>query len=811
MINAQTDKLGLTAAEAKKRLLKYGYNETVTPKRFASVLALVSRFKNPLVIILVLAAVLSGFLGDKTSALIIIAIVLISTLLDFINTYKSDKAAEALKSRVRVAAAVYRSGKLVEVPVRTLVVGDVVQLRAGDIIPGDGKVLEGEHFFVNESALTGESFPKSKGVDSELYMGSSTVSGVAHMLVTATGRQTKFSTIAAAVTEKQAPTEFDREIKDFSLLIIRITFGLVLFVFLVNALLKHNLLDSLLFSLALAVGLTPELLPMIITLNLTKGSLAMAKRGVIVKKLTAIENFGSMDVLCTDKTGTLTEDHIEVVRYVDPFGKESEAVLQHAYVGSAFESGFKSPLDAAIMAFRHIKIDDFHKVSEVPFDFERKRSSVVVKSGGEQLLVVRGAPEEVLRVCQHYGEDSRPLDEATRRKILKEFQSLSQEGFRVLGVARKNVGLIKRHDIEDEADLTMLGFVAFLDPAKKTVAATIKHMHENGIEIKILTGDNDLVTQKIASDIHLNVKGVLTGVDVEAMSDEELLGKLEHTTIFARVNPAQKLRIIKLLQRAGHVVGYMGDGINDAPSLKAADTSISVNNAVDIAKDTADFILMHKSLADLIEGVKEGRKTFANTLKYLKMALSSNFGNMFSMAGASLLLPFLPMLAPQILLNNLLYDTSQLTIPLDNVDEEEIKEPHVLRMTALKKFMWVFGPLSSLFDFATFFVLYGVLHLTVGQFQAGWFIESIATQVLVIYVLRTKKIPIVQSRPNVFVAATTLAAVAIACLAVFTGLAQYLKFGAPPVAASMAIAVIVTAYLLAVQLIKRRFYRWANL
>lgn len=808
-----TEKLGLTNAQARRRLFKYGYNEVVESKRFASVLALLSRFKNPLVIILLLAAVLSGALGDRTSAIIIVSIVLFSTLLDFINTYKSDKAAEALKSRVRVETAVYRGGKLVELPVRCLVPGDVVQLQAGDVIPGDGKVLSSEHYFVNESALDGESFPKAKGPDAPLYMGSSTVSGMATMVVTATGRSTKFSKIAASLAGSEPATEFDREIKDFSLLIIRITFGLVLVVFLINTLLKHDIFDSLLFSLALAVGLTPELLPMIITLNLTKGSLAMAKRGVIVKKLTAIENFGSMDVLCTDKTGTLTEDRIEVIKYVDGFGVESTNVLMHAYLGSYFESGFKSPLDDAIKAYRHMSVQEYDKLSEIPFDFERRRSSVAVKHERGTQLITRGAPEEVLKVCTQYEHDEKTeeITAETRSKILDEFKSLSQDGFRVLGVAVKKIDRETPHEISDEDEMTLLGFVAFIDPAKKTVAATLKHMHDNGIEIKILTGDNDLVTQKIAGDINLHVKGVLTGAEIENMSDEKLSQRLDTTTIFARVNPEQKLRIIRLLQKAGHVVGYMGDGINDAPSLRAADTSISVNNAVDIAKDTADFILMHKSLADLIEGVIEGRRTFANTLKYLKMALSSNFGNMFSMAGASLLLPFLPMLAPQILLNNLLYDTSQLTIPLDNVDTEELQRPHVLSITALKKFMWVFGPLSSLFDFATFFALFGLLHLTVGQFQAGWFIESIATQVLVIWVLRTRRIPLLQSRPNAFVALTTLAAVGVACLVVASGLARYFKFAALTYQASLAIAGIVLVYLLAVQLFKTTFYRWINL
>lgn len=805
-----TKKLGLSAVEAHRRLLRNGYNEVVSPKRFASVVALLSRFKNPLVIILILAASLSGFLGDRTSAAIIIVIVLISTLLDFVNTYKSDKAAEALKSRVRVNAAVYRSGQLIEEPVRNLVVGDVVQLQIGDIVPADGKVLSGEHFYVNESVLNGESFPKSKEAEAELYMGSSTVSGSANMLVTATGHNTKYSHIAASISERELPTEFDREIKDFSLLVIRLTFTLVIFVFLANSLLKHNLLDSLLFSVALAVGLTPELLPMIITLNLTKGSLAMAKRGVIVKKLSAIENFGSMDVLCTDKTGTLTEDRIELVKYVDAFGKESDTVLLHAYIGSKFEVGFNSPLDAAIKSYRKLDIDHFQRVSEIPFDFERRRSSVIVKEHSERKLITRGAPEEVLKVCDFF-DDNEPITDHARKKILAEFHGLSQDGFRVLAVAVKSLERRKHYDITDESEMTLIGFIAFLDPAKKTVAATLRHMRENGIEIKVLTGDNDLVTEKIARDIHLNVKGVLTGTQIEAMHDAELAEAVETTTIFARVNPEQKMRLIRILQHNGHVVGYMGDGINDAPALKAADTGISVNNAVDIAKDTADLILMHKSLADLIAGVIEGRKTFANTLKYLKMALSSNFGNMFSMAGASVLLPFLPMLAPQILLNNLLYDASQLTIPLDNVDIEEIKRPRTLKIGALKKFMWVFGPLSSVFDFATFFTLYWVFHLSVGQFQAGWFVESIATQVLVIFVLRTRKLPFVQSRPNRYVALTAILAVLAACFVAYDGIATYFKFQAVPILPSIAIACLVGMYLLLVQLIKGRFYRWADL
>lgn len=811
MDSDKTNITGLETAEANRRLRRDGYNEVVRQKRFAGVLALAARFKNPLIIILALAAILAGFLGDRTSAVIILVIIAISTLLDFVNTYKSDKAAEALKSRVRVSAAVLRSGQLAEIPVRNLVVGDVVLLRAGDIVPADGTVASAEHFYINESVLNGESFPKPKQAGEELFMGSSTVSGSAYMTVMATGLNTKFSHIAASITGHDAPTEFDREIKDFSLLIIRITFGLVLFVFLVNSLLKHNLLDSLLFSVALAVGLTPELLPMIITLNLTKGSLAMARRGVIVKKLSAIENFGSMDILCTDKTGTLTEDRIELVKYVDGYGHESEAVLCSAYVASEFESGFKSPLDDAIKAYRKIPMGTYHKVAEVPFDFKRRRSSVAVRHDGRVELITKGAPEEVIKICSMEGSCGHAITERVREEILGQYQQLSRDGFRVLAVATRHLKAQAGYEVKDEADMTFTGFVAFLDPAKKTVAATLQHMHANGIEVKILTGDNDLVTQKIARDIGLPVQGVLTGVQIARMSVTELAHKVEATTIFARVDPEQKMRIIEMLQSNGHVVGYMGDGINDAPSLKAADTGISVNNAVDIAKDTADLILMHKSLADLIEGVLEGRRTFTNTLKYLKMALSSNFGNMFSMAGASVLLPFLPMLAPQILLNNLISDGAQITLPLDAVDEEEVRRPRALKIKALKQFMWVFGPLSSLFDFITFFTLYVAFGFSGSRFQTGWFIESMATQLLVVYVLRTRRLPFVRSSPSWYVLCTTLAGVGAACLVALSAFGRFFHFTPLPTLSLVAIACIVAAYLLLVQVLKTWFYARVDL
>ncbi len=712
---------GLTTKEATKRLKQYGPNVLAETKRRPAVLAFLSRFTNPLVIILMLAATLSAFLGDRISFVIIMAIVLVSTVLDFVNSYRSERAAEALKDRVRVEAECLRDGKWLSLPLRDLVPGDVVKLVAGKLIPADGEVLEGKDLYANEAALTGESFPQGKPPAAPVYLGSSITSGAGTMVVGRTGKSTKFSHIAHALSGRDQPTEFDREIKDFSLLIIKITTFLVIFIFAASLILRPGqFLEALLFSVALAVGLTPELLPLIITLNLTKGSLAMARHGVIVKKLSSIQNLGSMDVLCTDKTGTLTEDHIALVRHVDGFGAESEKVLLYGYLASVFTTGFENPLDAAVRKFKSVDIKGYHKLDEIPYDFERKRESVVVSHHQGRLLISKGAPEEIMRLSHKY-IDGRPFD-AVRGEVEAQYEALSSEGFRVLGVAIHHVAPEGRYEPNIEHDLTFVGFMAFLDPAKQSVKPTLDLLREYGVAVKIVTGDNALVTRKIAQDIGLEVTGLLTGDDIERMSGPKLSEAVETTTIFARVNPEQKLRIIETLRARGHVVGYLGDGINDAPSLKAADIGISVNNAVDVAKATADLILLHKNLESLTAGVIEGRRTYANTLKYLMMSLGSNFGNMFSMAGGSLFLPFLPMQATQILLTNLLYDTSQFALPLDGVDPEGLHRPRTLKIADLKKAMWVFGPLSSIFDFATFGVLLLVFHFGAASFQSGWFL-----------------------------------------------------------------------------------------
>ena len=797
---------GLSHREARERLKLYGSNEIIQSKKLSVAANFFLKFKNPLIIILIIAALISGFLGNRIDPFIIIAMVILSVAIDFINTYKSQRAAEALRDRVKITATVVRDGSIQEIPLSLIVPGDVAILSPGDVIPADGTILQAKDFFVNESSLTGESFPAEKETSSGVYMGSSVVTGTGLMTVLATGRKTKFSSIAESLTRKEEPTEFDRGIKDFSVLIMKVILILVIFVFFVNAFTKHQLLESFLFAIALAVGLTPELLPMIIALNLSRGSLVMSKRGVIVKKLSAIQSFGSMDILCTDKTGTLTEDRIVLIKCVDGFGAESDKVFLYSYVNSFYQSGFLNPLDTAVVDFKKLHTKEYKKIDETPFDYIRKRNTVVVDDPEGRLLVTKGAPEELLHDCSFYGDNAAAFTEEARKRIDEEYQALSKEGFRVLAVGIKKIHEMKEvYGKNEEHDMVFLGFIAFLDPAKKTVAETLDKLEEYGIEIKIITGDNDLVSQKIARDINLSVKGILTGKEIEALSDDALRVRAEETTIFARVSPDQKTRIIRLLQKNKHVVGYMGDGINDAPALKAADVGISVNNAVDVAKESADIILIYKSLKDLVDGVIEGRKTFSNTMKYLMMSLSSNFGNMFSMAGASLFIPFLPMLPTQILLNNLIYDSSQLALSMDNVDSADIKKPRKLDIRFIKKFMMIFGPLSSIFDIITFLVLLLVFHFVESDFQTGWFLESLATQTLVIYMIRSR-FSLLKSKPSMVLVISTLIAVGIGWVIAQSPLGTIFNFQPLPLLALLTIGAIVAAYLAAVYFAKQWFY-----
>lgn len=804
---------GLSSKEVKKLQQQYGPNSLHDEnKNSKTLLALLARFKNPLVIILLLAATLSLFFGDKTSFFIVIAIVVLSVGLDFFNTFQSGRAAEALKDKIRVKSRVIRDGMEHLVAVSELVPGDIVILSAGKVVPADGIIIDGKDISTNEASLTGESFPQAKPVGAEVYMGSGVVSGSGVMQITQIGRLTKFAHIVEALQSSHRLTEFEKEIKDFSVLIIKITFFLVLFVLLVNVLFRRDLLESILFSLALAVGLTPELLPLIITLNLTKGSLKMAKEGVIVKQLSAIQNFGSMDVLCTDKTGTLTENKIELVKYVDGNNNDSGEVLHLGYLASAFSTSFSNPLDAAVKAHEGVDITMYQKVDEIPFDFERKREAVVVHHthNKQRFLIVEGAPEEILKISTSYGPEKIHLDSHLLAVIQTTYDNLSRDGFRVLAVASKEIEAEKRYEPSDEEGMAFYGFLAFLDPAKVSVSGTLARMRTMGIATKVITGDNAYVTEKIARDIGLSVDGILSGDELDKLSNIEFGLAVEKTTIFARVNPEQKVKIIQALQANGHVVGYMGDGINDAPSLRTADVSVSVNNGVDVAKDAADFILLRKNLHELINGVVEGRKTFANTMKYLRMSLSSNFGNMFSMAGASLFLPFLPMLATQILLNNLLYDTSQFAIPLDNVDDTEIQKPHTLSIHDIKRFMWSYGLLSSVFDFVTFGVLLFIFKADQSVFQVGWFIESILTQIFIIYIIRTRLVPFKESRPSSALVIGTLSIAIVALVIVLSPLRLIFHFGYLSLAQVAILVGVVTVYLLFAEIIKKKFYGSQN-
>jgi len=797
---------GLTTDQAASQRARFGLNRVDYSKSPSALRTFLLNFANPLILLLIATAFVSSYFGDYRSALTIGVMIMLSAVLDFVNTYRANKAAVRLKDTIKLTARVQRDGTWQDLAISSIVPDDLIELKAGDIVPADGQIVGASHCYFNEAALTGESFPSAKAVGGEIYMGASVVSGEAQFKVTRTGRQTKFSHIVSALSKTDAPTEFDREIKDFSVLIIKVTFVLVSFVFIVNSVLRQDWLGSLMFAVALAVGMTPEMLPMIIALNLSRGSLEMAKRGVIVKRLSSIQNFGSMDVLCTDKTGTLTEGKITLIKYFDATGAPDETIFRYAYINSRLNGGFTTPLDEAIKAYKDVDITKIKKIDELPFDFERKRESIAVVDGDRQLLITLGAPEVIFAICHNYSKTKKPLTDQVTTAVQEQYRQLSQDGYRVLALAIKDFNRSGAIAAADEADLTLLGLMAFLDPPKTAVAETLDKMRGYQIEIKILTGDNELVTQKIAAELNLPIKGVVLGSELAHLSAAEMMAKVQAATIFARVDPEQKLAILKALQASGHVVGYIGDGINDAPTLKAADVGISVNNAVDVAKESADMIMVKKSLTDLIEAVIEGRRTFANTYKYLRMALSSNFGNMFSMAGASLFLPFLPMLPAQILFNNLLYDTSQFALPLDHVDDEELTKPRRLNLKEIKHYMLVFGPISSVFDFLTFAVLLLVFHFGAAAFQTGWFMESLATQVFVIFVIRTNRRPFWKSRPGVGLVVGTSAAVAVGWLVALSPWRGYFGFADYGLPAVLMIALIVAVYLLAVEAAKH-FYR----
>ncbi|MCC6942038.1 MAG: magnesium-translocating P-type ATPase [Novosphingobium sp.] len=825
---------GLSGVEAATRLARFGPNLFRERQKKSLLRQYLARFKNPLVLILLAASAVSAFTGELANFLIISCIVLLSVTLDFVQEYRANAAAEKLRQSVSVRVNVLRDGQPLEIAVTEVVPGDIALLAAGDLIPADGRVLEARDFFVKQTLLTGESYPVEKrpGVlaatatdlqeaTNAVFMGTSVISGSARMRLVKTGADTAIGAIAESISRPTEPTSFELGTRHFGMLIMRLTVLMVMFVLLVNAYFHKPWLESFLFAVALAVGLTPELLPMVISVTLSRGALRMARQHMIVKRLSAIQDLGSMDVLCTDKTGTLTEAKIRLERHVDAQGLPSQRVLELAYFNSFFETGLKSPLDDAILAHQHIEIGAWKKIDEVPFDFERRRVSVLIDNGETRWLVVKGAPDEIVGLCTHHeAQDThpgagpgaiiqQPLDDAALVNIRSQHHALEEGGFRTLGIAWREVPRDHPHAVvSDETELVLAGFAAFLDPPKTSAAPALAALKKTGIAIKIVTGDSDLVTRHICAELKIPVTGLLTGKEIAQMDDHALQARVEVVNLFCRVNPAQKERVIRALRARGHVVGYLGDGINDAPSLHAADVGLSVDSAVDVAKEAADMILLQQDLHVLHAGVLEGRRTFGNIMKYIMMGTSSNFGNMFSMAGASLFLPFLPMLPTQILLNNILYDLSEIPIPLDKVDTSETHTPRVLDMNFVRNFMLVIGPISSLFDFLTFYIMLVVFQANEKLFQTGWFVESLCTQVLVIFIIRTRKNPL-RSHPHPLLTAASLAVVATAVLLPFTPVGTYFGFVPPPAKFYFILGAMVLVYLCIVELAKQGFYRWA--
>ena len=814
---------GLTTEEARRRLRLYGPNTFVHESRFAALLSFFGFFRNPLVVILVIASGVSLALGEHVGGLIILAIVLFSVILNFLMEFQARHAVEDIQKQIALTAAVVRDGREQELPTAELVPGDVVRLNAGDLVPADGRLLEVKDLHVRESVLTGESLPVEKTVadlpkekhsvadaSNSVFLGTAVQTGIGTAVIVCTGKDTACGEIANRLAMRPPETEFGRGIRHFGMMLTWVTMLLVLFVLLVNIVFHRPVLESFLFSVALAVGMTPEMMPMIITVTLAQGAKRMTKKKVLVKQLSAIEDFGSVDILCTDKTGTLTEGEIVLDRHVDFQGKDNDNVLQLIYLNSHFEAGIKSPLDDAILKHEAPSITGYDKVDEIPFDFNRKRLSVVVRYADEDLLITKGEAESVFATCETVIVDgvAQPFDEKRRAEAEDTLKKLSADGFRVLGVATLKVQKQDAYTVAAEHAMALVGFAAFLDPPKEGVLAVLQALKQNGISVVVMTGDNQYVTQKIAHDVGLDAERILVGNEVDKMDDAAVAHQAENGAIFARVSPEQKNRVILALKARGHVVGYMGDGINDAPSLHTADVGISVMNGVNVAKDAAKIILLEKDLAVINEGVLEGRRSFANIMKYIIMGTSSNFGNMFSMAAASLFLPFLPMLPSQILLNNFLYDVSQVSIPTDNVDPAMVQKPKRWQIGFIRQFMAIIGPISSIYDFLTFGVLLWAFHASTNEslFHTGWFVESLATQTLVVFVIRTAANPL-KSRPSRPLLISVLAIVTVATVLPYTPLGTLLRFTPLPLSLLATIAFLALTYLFVVQAVKTWFYR----
>lgn len=826
-----TTPIGISSQEARKRLKEYGTNQVVQKKIVPWELQLLKTFNSPFNYLLLLLGGVSFFSGNRASAILIAIMVLLSVLLRFFQEYRSSKAAEKLRAIVTNQVSVYRDGKLANIKIEYLVPGDVIQLSAGDIIPADIRLIESRNLHIDQSSLTGESFPVEKRVEldfSEIketielsnlcFMGTSVLSGIGKAVVLSTGNQTRFGNVAAKILEQEVPTTFEKGMTALSWLLIRFILSMVVIILLINGFGKGDWLMAFLFALSVGVGLTPEMLPMIITANLSRGAMALSNKKVIVKRLSSIQTLGGIDILCTDKTGTLTQNKIILYRHLDLHGNESLEVLKYAYLNSHFQTGLKNLLDEAIL--KHAEQDDslkvekaYQKVDEIPFDFERRRLSVILGKNNVHTLICKGAVEEILAVCGRIYDKGQTylMTAEIKNKVTREAYGLNQEGFRVVAIAFKETSTSQAHySIADEVDLALLGYIAFLDPPKETTSEAIASLESLGVSLKVLTGDNELVTQKICHTVELSVQDILLGTDIEKLSDVELVEKAEKTTIFAKLNPEHKQRIIKAL-RQNHVVGFLGDGINDSPALKSADIGLSVDNAVDIAKESADMILLEQNLLVLRDGVLEGRKVYGNVIKYIRMTTSSNFGNVLSMVGASFLLPFLPLKPTHILIQNLLYDFSQTAIPFDTVDDEFLAKPRQWEVVNIERFMLYFGPVSSIFDYVLFAIMWFVFDANSvakqSLFQAGWFIEGLLSQTLIVYMIRTSRIPFLQSWPSPQLLIMTFLIMAIGIYIPYSPLSITLGFSSPPASYFYWLAGILPCYFLFTQVVKFWFIR----
>jgi Mg2+-importing ATPase len=816
-----SDPNGLTSEDVRQRQAKYGPNLLKPKHRSNSFLLLLRQFISPLVLILIVASIMSFFLGDRTNSLIILAIVVVSGCLGFWQEKGAADAVDKLLAIVQTKAMVRRDRREFEVPVEELVPGDIVILNAGDLIPGDSALIESKDLYVNEAPLTGETFPveKSAGVLPEgtplaqrtnsLFMGTHVVSGDATALVVKTGKESEFGKVSARLEQRQPETEFERGVRRFGYLLINVTLLLVLAIFAINIYFNRPPLEAFLFALALAVGLTPQLLPAIISVNLAQGARRMAAKKVIVKRLASIENFGSMNVLCADKTGTLTEGKIVFRSALTVNQVNSPKAKLYAFLNSSFETGFTNPIDEAIRTCsERPDITSYTKVDEVPYDFERKRLSIVVAKDSQCTVIVKGALENILNICSTVECEEGKLETITlahKKEVLRHFVELSHHGFKIIGLAYKPTGA-SAFTKEQETDLTFLGYLVFFDPPKADAGRTIADLSKLGVTLKIITGDSELVAAFVSHQVGNLHPRILKGSDLHAMSNEALQEKVNETDIFAEIEPNHKERIVAALRRSGNVVGYIGDGINDVSALHTADVGISVNEAVDVAKEAADIVLLETDLEVLTDGVRGGRATFANTLKYVFMATSANFGNMFSMAGVSLFLPFLPLLPKQILLTNLLTDLPEMTIATDSIDRELIEKPRKWDLRYIRNFMLVFGPLSSVFDFATFGVLFFFLHANVAQFRTGWFLESVVSAAFIVLVVRTRR-PFWQSRPSPYLIAATGLVIAATLLLPVINLGGLFEFGPLPLSFIGALALIVLAYGASAEITKWSFYR----